>query len=111
MDATILTRLTANLSEIIVYDAIALVTLVGLCKCIYPLLRNAALLNRAVIKLEKNTAAGERPLWREARFLGRSLRNDWQQFLLNAVLDGTQNEKEVLGDAQKLPRTSGSILW
>ena len=84
MDATVLTRLTANLSEIIVYAAIALVTLVGLCKCIYPLLRNAALLNRAVIKLEKNTAAGERPLWREARFLGRSLRNEWQQFLLNA---------------------------
>lgn len=79
-----LTRLTANLSEIVVYAAIALVTLTGLIKCIYPLLRNAALLNRAVIKLEKSTAKGERPLWREARFLGRSLRNEWQQFLLNA---------------------------
>ncbi|MCI6376617.1 MAG: MotA/TolQ/ExbB proton channel family protein [Clostridiales bacterium] len=79
-----LSRLTANLSEILVYAAIALVTLIGLIKCIYPLLRNAALLNRAVIKLEKSTAAGERPLWREARFLGRSLRNEWQQFLLNA---------------------------
>lgn len=84
MDTTILTRLTANLSEIAVYAAIVVVTLVGLCKCIYPLLRNAALLNRAVIKLEKSTAAGERPLWREARFLGRSLRSEWQQFLLNA---------------------------
>ena len=82
MDA--LSRLTANLSEILVYAAIALVTLIGLIKCIYPLLRNATLLNRAVIKLEKSTAAGERPLWREARFLGRSLRNEWQQFLLNA---------------------------
>lgn len=79
-----LSRLTANLSEILVYAAIALVTLIGLIKCIYPLLRNAALLNRAVIKLEKSTAAGERPLWREARFLGWSLRNEWQQFLLNA---------------------------
>ena len=84
MDNAILTRLTANLSEIAVYVAIAIVTLTGFCKCIYPLLRNAALLNRAVVKLEKNTAAGERPLWREARFLGRSLRNEWQQFLLNA---------------------------
>jgi len=84
MDMTIMTRLTANLSEVAVYVAIVLVTLIGFCKCIYPLLRNAALLNRAVIKLEKSTAAGERPLWREARFLGRSLRNEWQQFLLNA---------------------------
>lgn len=84
MDNAIVTRLTANLSEIAVYAAIALVTLIGFFKCIYPLMRNAALLNRAVVKLEKSTAAGERPLWREARFLGRSLRNEWQQFLLNA---------------------------
>lgn len=84
MPEAILSRLTTNLSEILVYAAIALVTLTGLCKCIYPLLRNAALLNRAVVKLEKSTAAGEWPLWREARFLGRALRNDWQQFLLNA---------------------------
>lgn len=84
MDSAIVTRLTANLSEIAVYAAIVLVTLIGFCKCIYPLLRNAALLNRAIVKLEKSTAAGERPLWREARFLGRSLRNEWQQFLLNA---------------------------
>ncbi len=85
MDSVLITKLTANLSEIAVYAAIALVTLVGFCKCIYPLLRNAALLNRAVVKLEKSTAKGERPLWRESRFLGRSLRNEWQQFLLNAA--------------------------
>ena len=84
MDTATITRLTANASEILVYAAIALVTLIGLCKCIYPVFRNAALLNRAVIKLEKSTAKGERPLWREARFLGRSLRPEWQQFLLNA---------------------------
>lgn len=84
MDTATITRLTANASEILVYAAIALLTLVGLCKCIYPIFRNAALLNRAVVKLEKSTARGERPLWREARFLGRSLRPEWQQFLLNA---------------------------
>jgi len=85
MDSVLIAKLTANLSEIAVYAAIALVTIVGFCKCIYPLLRNAALLNRAVVKLEKSTAKGERPLWRENRFLGRSLRNEWQQFLLNAA--------------------------
>ncbi len=79
-----LDNLTAGLSEWLVYFAIAVVTLIGLCKCIYPMLRNAALLNRAVVKLEKSTASGERPVWREPRFLGRSLRPHWQQFLLNA---------------------------
>ena len=85
MDSAMLTSLTANLSELAVYAAIVIVTLVGFCKCIYPLLRNSALLNRAVVKLEKSTAKGERPLGRESRFLGRSLRNEWQQFLLNAA--------------------------
>jgi len=85
MDSAVLNSLTANLSEVAVYAAIVIVTLVGFCKCIYPLLRNAALLNRAVVKLERSTARGERPLWRENRFLGRSLRNEWQQFLLNAA--------------------------
>ncbi|MBO5502755.1 MAG: MotA/TolQ/ExbB proton channel family protein [Clostridia bacterium] len=80
----IISNLTAGLSEWVVYFAIAIVTLIGLCKCIYPMLRNAALLNRAVVKLEKSSAAGDRPAWREPRFLGRSLRPHWQQFLLNA---------------------------
>ncbi len=77
-------NLTAGLSEWLVYCAIAIVTLIGLFKCIYPLLRNASLLNRAVAKLERTVAAGERPVWREPRFLGRSMRPNWQQFLLNA---------------------------
>lgn len=85
MDSAVLSSLTANLSELAVYAAIAVVTLTGFFKCIYPLLRNAAILNRAVVKLERSMARGERPLWRENRFLGRSLRNEWQQFLLNAA--------------------------
>lgn len=80
----LINNLTAGLSEWLVYVAIAVVTLIGICKCIYPMLRNASLLNRAVVKLEKTTAAGERPAWREPRFLGRAMRSHWQQFLLNA---------------------------
>lgn len=80
----LISKLTAGLSEWLVYCAIAIVTIIGICKCIYPMLRNASLLNRAVVKLEKTTAAGERPAWREPRFLGRALRSHWQQFLLNA---------------------------
>ncbi len=73
-----------NLSGALVYGLIALVTLVGIFKCIYPVLRNSALLNRAIMKLERSAASNERPIWREARFLGRSLRPEWQRFLLNA---------------------------
>ncbi len=74
----------SNLWETLVYVAIGLVTLAGLFKCIYPVYRNGTLLNRAIIKLEKSTAQGKAPLWREPRFLGRSLREEWQRFLLNA---------------------------
>ncbi len=84
MPTELLQRLTAGLSETLVYVIIGLVTLVGFVKCIYPVLRNGSLLNRAVIKLEKSTAQGDRAIWRDARFLGRSLRGDWQRFLLNA---------------------------
>ncbi len=79
-----LKTLASGLTEPLVYIAIALVTLVGVIKCIYPVFRNAALLNRAVVKLEKTAGNREKPVWREARFLGRSLRQDWQRFLLNA---------------------------
>ena len=85
MDSVVFTSLSANLAEIAVYTAIVLIAFIGFCKCIYPLFRNAALLNRAVIKLEKSTARGERPLWRESRFLGRSLQTEWKQFLMNAA--------------------------
>lgn len=79
-----LSRLVSNLSETLVYVAIGLVTLIGFFKCIYPVLRNGTLLSRAVIKLEKSATQGENLVWREPRFLGRSLRADWQRFLLNA---------------------------
>ena len=76
--------LGTNLVDFLVYGAIALVVLVGVCKCIYPVFRNGSLLNRAVAKLEKTAGNNQRPSWREPRFLGRALRNEWQKFLLNA---------------------------
>ena len=49
----LIAKLVAGLSSTLVYGAIALVTLVGIFKCIYPVLRNSALLNRAIMKLER----------------------------------------------------------
>lgn len=79
----LLRNVTSGLYETLVYVAIALVTLVGVLKCVYPVFRNGTLLNRAVMKLEKS-AASDVAVWREPRFLGRSLRAEWQRFLLNA---------------------------
>ncbi len=80
----IIKQLTVGLSEILVYSTIALIFLFGVVKCIYPVYRNATLLNRAVIKLERTTGSKKKPVWQEPRFLGRALRHDWQRFLLNA---------------------------
>ncbi|MCE5342109.1 MAG: MotA/TolQ/ExbB proton channel family protein [Eubacteriales bacterium] len=77
-------QVASQISGTLVYGAIALVSLVGILKCIYPVLRNGALLNRAVMKLERGAVGNERPVWREARFLGQAMRPDWQRFLLNA---------------------------
>ena len=71
-------------SGLIVYIFIGLIVLVGLAKCLYPVFRNGSLLHHAVIRLEKSTTEGERAIWRDARFLGRSLRSEWQRFLQNA---------------------------
>lgn len=84
MPTELLQQMTAGWSEALVYIAIGLVTLVGFFKCIYPVFRNGSILGRAVMKLEKSTAQGKRAIWRDARFLGRSLQGDWQRFLLNA---------------------------
>lgn len=84
MPEQLLSLLGTNLVDFLVYGAIALVVLVGVCKCIYPVFRNGSLLNRGVAKLEKTAGNNQRPSWREPRFLGRALRNEWQKFLLNA---------------------------
>ena len=84
MPEQLLSLLGTNLVDFLVYGAIALVVLVGVCKCIYPVFRNGSLLNRAVAKLEKTSGNNQQPSRREPRFLGRALRNEWQKFLLNA---------------------------
>ena len=84
MPEQLLSLLGTNLVDFLVYGAIALVVLVGVCKCIYPVFRNGSLLNRAVAKLEKTAGNNQRPPWREPRFLGRALRGEWHKFLLNA---------------------------
>lgn len=69
--------------DFLVYLAIALVTLMGVFKCLVPLWRMGSLLHRGIRRLESK-AGGERPVWQEPRFLGRALQGPWQRFLINA---------------------------
>ena len=80
----IIKQLTMGLSEILVYVMIGLIFLFGFVKCVYPVYRNSVLMNRAVIKLERTTGNKKKPIWQDPRFLGRTLRPEWQRFLLNA---------------------------
>ena len=72
-----------NLVDSLVYVAIAVITLLGLLKCIMPVMRTASALKRGVRRLERH-AGSENPAWRDARFLGAILATNWQRYLLNA---------------------------
>lgn len=80
-----LSNLSSTVVEYLVYFAIAVVTLTGFIKCVFPMQRLGRLLRRATRGLELMPAAkGGRPAWQEAQFLGKPLREQWSRFLLNA---------------------------
>lgn len=72
-----------NITDVLVYSAIAIVTIVGIFKCIIPILRRRIILRRGIGQLDRNFG-GERPPWQDVGFLGKPFRNDWRQFLVNA---------------------------
>ena len=80
----ILTFANGNLYNLLVYGAIALLMVLGIFKCIFPVLNNSRLLNRGVRRLENGVNKNNRPIWQEPQFLGRPLQLHWQKFLLNA---------------------------
>ncbi|MBR4080426.1 MAG: MotA/TolQ/ExbB proton channel family protein [Clostridia bacterium] len=84
-DLSILKTLLPNLADYAVYAAIAVVTLIGVFKCLTPLWNVTHALRRAIRRLQK--AAGthrDKPVWQETRFMGRRLRGSWLRFLQNA---------------------------
>ena len=79
------TTLAQSWPDLIIYTAIAVVTLVGVFKCLIPLWRTTGALNRAVRKLQRDAGSGrEKPVWQESHFVGRRLRGVWLRFLQNA---------------------------
>ena len=76
-------NININLTDVLIYAVIALVTIVGFIKCIMPIVRRTALIKRATRSLKGNSI-GEKPAWQEVGFLGKPFRNPWRRFLVNA---------------------------
>ncbi len=84
-DLSKVTAILPNLADYVVYGAIAVVTLIGLFKCLIPLWRTTASLRLAISRLQQNAGKQlDKPVWQEARFVGRRLKGSWLRFLQNA---------------------------
>lgn len=75
--------LAGNITDFLVYLAIALVAVIGIVKCVLPVRRSARRLRRGIRSLEANTG-DTRPVWQDALFLGRGMQGTWKRFLVNA---------------------------
>ena len=78
--------LLPDLGDLLVYAAIALVTLTGVFKCLVPLWNTTHAMRRAIRRLQRDAGniSGEKPVWQESRFMGRRLKGSWLRFLQNA---------------------------
>jgi len=84
-DLSKVTAILPNLADYVVYGAIAVVTLIGFFKCLLPLWQTTGALRRAISRLQQNAGKQlEKPVWQEARFVGKRLKNSWLRFLQNA---------------------------
>ena len=84
-DLSKVTAILPNIADYVVYGAIAVVTLIGLFKCLIPLWRTTAALRRAITRLQENAGKQlDKPVWQEARFVGKRLKGSWLRFLQTA---------------------------
>ena len=69
-------NLLPSLGDYLVYAAIAVVTIIGVVKCLLPLWNTTHALRRAVRRLPQDAGntTREKPVWQESRFMGRRLR-------------------------------------
>ena len=85
MNNNIASNLLSSLPDVLIYSAIAVVTLIGVFKCLLPLLGTSRALRRAIRRMQQD--AGTRqgtPVWQEKRFMGNRLKGSWLRFLQNA---------------------------
>ena len=112
-DLSKVTAILPDLTDYVVYGAIAIVTLIGLFKCLIPLWRTTASLRLAISRLQQNAGKQlDKPVWQEARFVGRRLKGSWLRFLQNAEqLDrrGLPTNVGILGTFMGLSRGLSSL--
>ena len=84
----VLSRVTEklpDLADILVYAAIAIVTIIGVIKCLMPLWGTTHALRNAIRHLQDDAGNNrDKPVWQETRFMGRRLKGYWLRFLQNA---------------------------
>ena len=79
------TGILPGIADIAVYAAIAIVTLIGVFKCLIPLWTTSSALRRAIGRLQDDAGrASDHPVWQESHFVGNRLRGSWLRFLQNA---------------------------
>lgn len=84
-DLTKVTEMLPNLGDILVYAAIAIVTVIGVFKCLLPLWSTTHALRRAIKRLQDDAGnKRDKPVWQENRFMGKRLKGFWMRFLQNA---------------------------
>ncbi|MBR6165408.1 MAG: hypothetical protein IKQ45_05725 [Clostridia bacterium] len=84
-DLSKVTAILPDLADYLVYTAIAIVTLIGLFKCLFPLWRTTSSLRRAISRLQAEAGqTTEKPVWQQSSFVGKRLRGTWLRFLQNA---------------------------
>lgn len=83
-DLSRVTAILPGLADYIVYSAIAIVTLIGVFKCLLPLWFTTSALRRAIHRLQDHAGDSGKPIWQESSFMGRRLRGSWLRFLQNA---------------------------
>jgi len=84
-DLSKVTEILPDLADYLVYGAIAVVTLIGLFKCLLPLWKTTSSLRRAISRLQAEAGqTTDKPVWQTAGFVGKRLRGTWLRFLQNA---------------------------
>lgn len=69
--------------DVLIYLAIVIVVLIGIGKCVSPVMRSARRLRKGIRTLE-NAVGDGRPIWQDSLFLGKEMQGAWRRFLVNA---------------------------
>ena len=84
-DLSKVTAILPDVTDYIIYAAIAIVTLIGVFKCLIPLWRTTGALKRAITDLQDDAGkTSGKPVWQESGFVGKRLKGIWARFLQNA---------------------------